>query len=140
MAAAWWRSRAPSRSNAGRDQHFVLITANQTSSRPTSRKICATWLSSMSLSHTTLNGLTMTRILYLLLPGLLASCAVGPNYNPAKNKVASAFANSAQPGLVTNDTVIAWWRGFNDAQLNELVDRAIASNHDLRIATTNLIE
>ena len=94
----------------------------------------------MSLSHTTLNGLTMTRILYLLLLGLLASCAVGPNYNPAKNKVASAFANSAQPGLVTNDTVIAWWRGFNDAQLNELVDRAIASNHDLRIATANLLE
>ncbi len=94
----------------------------------------------MSLSHTTLNGPTMTRILYLLLLGLLASCAVGPNYNPAKNKVASAFANSAQPGLATNDTVIAWWRGFNDAQLNDLVDHAIASNHDLRIATANLLE
>src|SRR6185436_5816979 len=34
----------------------------------------------------------------------------------------------------------AWWKGFEDATLNDLVTNAIAHNHDLRIATANLHE
>lgn len=34
----------------------------------------------------------------------------------------------------------SWWKGFNDAKLDGLVDRAIVHNHDLRIATANLKE
>lgn len=33
-----------------------------------------------------------------------------------------------------------WWKGFNDARLDGLVERAILHNHDLRIATANLKE
>ena len=40
----------------------------------------------------------------------------------------------------TNETAVTWWRGFNDPELNQLVDRALAGNHDLRIATANLRE
>ena len=33
-----------------------------------------------------------------------------------------------------------WWKGFNDARLDRLVARAIANNHDVRIASANLKE
>jgi multidrug efflux system outer membrane protein len=70
----------------------------------------------------------------------LSACAVGPNYHPPKTSVPSAFANASQPSLTTNAAVSAWWRGFNDSKLNELIDLALATNQDLRIATANLLE
>jgi outer membrane protein, multidrug efflux system len=33
-----------------------------------------------------------------------------------------------------------WWRGFQDNTLNQLVDQALANNHDLRVATARLRE
>lgn len=33
-----------------------------------------------------------------------------------------------------------WWQGFNDPLLNELIDKALAANHDLKIATTRVRE
>jgi len=33
-----------------------------------------------------------------------------------------------------------WWQGFNDPLLNELIDRALAANHDLKIATARVRE
>jgi multidrug efflux system outer membrane protein len=76
--------------------------------------------------------------LFLLL--LLAGCAAGPNYHPPTTETPAAFANGAQTNLSTEQTVAAWWRGFNDPQLDLLVDRALAGNHELRIATANLLQ
>jgi multidrug efflux system outer membrane protein len=70
----------------------------------------------------------------------LAGCAVGPNYHTPKTTVAESFANGAQTNLSTDKIVVDWWRGFNDAELNQLVEQAIAKNQDLRIATANLRE
>lgn len=33
-----------------------------------------------------------------------------------------------------------WWQGFNDPLLNELIDKALAANHDLKIATARVRE
>lgn len=33
-----------------------------------------------------------------------------------------------------------WWQGFNDPLLNELIDKALAANHDLQIATARVRE
>lgn len=79
------------------------------------------------------------RILYLFL-FLIAGCAVGPNYKAPKTTVPPAFGNGDQPQYSPGATVAAWWRGFNDAELNHLVDAAVASNLDLRIATANLLQ
>ncbi len=81
----------------------------------------------------------------LLLVGLtsamfLSGCAVGPNYRPPQTKVDTAFANGSQTNLSTEPAVVTWWRGFNDETLNRLVDRAVAANHDLRIATARVRE
>jgi multidrug efflux system outer membrane protein len=73
-----------------------------------------------------------------LLLGLLAGCAAGPNYKPPQTTVDPGFANAAQTNLAPSPTVADWWRGFKDPELDQLVQRAAASNLDLRIATANL--
>ena len=72
---------------------------------------------------------------------ILSGCAVGPNYKPPHTSVAASFANAPTNVASTDEATLAtWWKGFNDARLDGLVDRAIAHNHDLRIATANLKE
>src|SRR6059036_3639745 len=70
-----------------------------------------------------------------------SGCAVGPNYKPPHTSVAASFANAPTNVASTDEATLAtWWKGFNDARLDGLVDRAIAHNHDLRITTANLKE
>ena len=71
----------------------------------------------------------------------LSGCAVGPNYRAPQTSVAAYFANSPTNVATADETALAtWWKGFEDVKLNDLVDRAIAHNHDLRIAAANLKE
>ena len=83
--------------------------------------------------------------LLLLMGGLITACvlngcAVGPNYHPPKTTVSAAFGNGSQTNMSPAPTAVTWWRGFNDTLLNSLVDRAIATNQDLRIATAHVLE
>ncbi|HEY3861675.1 MAG TPA: efflux transporter outer membrane subunit [Verrucomicrobiae bacterium] len=83
--------------------------------------------------------------IFPLLPPLAAilaaaGCAVGPNYKAPPLSAPPKFSAGIQPGLSTNEPVAAWWRGFGDAELTRLVERAAASNLDLRIATANLLQ
>ena len=72
---------------------------------------------------------------------LAAGCAVGPNYKRPQTSVANSFANAPTNAVSSDEVALAtWWKGFNDARLDRLVDRAITNNHDLRIATANLKE
>ena len=81
----------------------------------------------------------------LLLLGVMSAmflngCAVGPNHQPPETRVNPAFANANQTNFSPAQTVAAWWRGFDDSILNSLVDRAVATNQDLRIATARVRE
>lgn len=71
---------------------------------------------------------------------LAAGCTVGPNYRTPYTTVPSLFANGSDTNLIAAGTLVTWWRGFQDAKLNELVSRALTNNHDLRIASANLRE
>jgi len=72
---------------------------------------------------------------------LLSGCAVGPNYKPPQTSVANSFANAATNVVSPDEASLAtWWKGFNDARIESLVERAITNNHDLRMATANLKE
>ena len=42
--------------------------------------------------------------------------------------------------MSTADVEVAWWRGFQDKELNQLVEEALTDNHDIRIATARLQE
>ena len=69
----------------------------------------------------------------------VAGCAVGPDYQSPKTQ-APVNWSEAQLGGTTNTAVpiIAWWKTFNDPELNSLIERAVATNHDLRIADGRL--
>ena len=71
---------------------------------------------------------------------VLAGCAVGPNYKAPDATAEPSFTRGNQPGLSTNSPTVRWWRSFGDETLNQLVDSAVATNMDLRIATASLRE
>jgi multidrug efflux system outer membrane protein len=64
---------------------------------------------------------------------LLAACAVGPNYH-APDTAPAALKNAASPLFVAQTPEALWWQEFDDAELDNLVRRALASNLDLRSA------
>ncbi|MGD0259349.1 MAG: multidrug efflux RND transporter permease subunit [Verrucomicrobiota bacterium] len=70
----------------------------------------------------------------------LNGCAVGPNFHPPKTEVSAAFANGSQTNLTPAPAAVTWWQGFSDVILNSLIDRAVATNQDLRIATARVLE
>ena len=71
----------------------------------------------------------------------LYGCAVGPNYQTPSISVSGSFANTPTNAVSEDERGLAtWWKGFNDPRLDTLVERALARNHDLRLATANLKE
>ena len=86
----------------------------------------------------------MNSKLTLVLPvvtGILAGCAVGPNYQPPKSTTPASWSET-QLGGATNSMppVTEWWKTFNDPVLNSLISRAVTNNLDLRIAEGRLRE
>lgn len=85
-------------------------------------------------------GTVMRVALLPCLLGLLSGCVVGPDYKMPSMQAPEAFANQALEGLTTDEIETAWWRGFQDATLNQLVEQALANNHDIRVAMARLRE
>ena len=76
---------------------------------------------------------------------LLGACSsVGPDYHlPAQSKINSASTQQPFQGAIPNvltqgEIPNDWWKLYNDAQLNQLVEEALAANTDLRIAAASL--
>jgi len=76
----------------------------------------------------------------------LAGCfTVGPDYSVPKDAVVNApFTNAPLDGASGQSTISAgpvpthWWRLYDDPVLDDLVQQAMASNTDLRVAAANL--
>jgi NodT family efflux transporter outer membrane factor (OMF) lipoprotein len=70
-----------------------------------------------------------------------AGCAVGPEYRQPSASVPAHWSETLAGGeKASPDTVTAWWRTFNDSELDSLIDRAVRSNPDLRIAQARVRE
>lgn len=70
---------------------------------------------------------------------LLAGCAVGPKYVQPTTAVVSlnsSEANAFATASVANTA--AWWLFFEEPELNQLIETALANNHDLRQAQARL--
>lgn len=71
----------------------------------------------------------------------LSACAVGPNYRtpeplpPAQTSLGEA---TGSPAIAAEAVPQKWWRLFNDARLDALVEQALAHNNDVRVASANL--
>ena len=84
-------------------------------------------------------------LLPLMLALALAGCTtVGPDYQAPADAVAerpgarAPFAQ-AQERVFQQDAVPGrWWRLYNDPVLDGLVERALSTNTDLRVASANL--
>lgn len=75
--------------------------------------------------------------LLLVAPG----CTVGPDYHPPKVNVPERWSETLSGGETNGIAQLAdWWASFNDPQLNSLVDRALKSNLQLRIAEARVLE
>jgi NodT family efflux transporter outer membrane factor (OMF) lipoprotein len=72
---------------------------------------------------------------------LFQGCAVGPNYQQPKTAAPAKWSAPLAGGEANLEpSVAAWWKSFNDPQLDSLVERAVNSNHDLRIAGARVRE
>ena len=67
------------------------------------------------------------------LVGLLAGCAVGPNYKRPAIDSPAAFRNANQSAKSASSD-LTWWEVYQDATLQALVREALTNNYDLRIA------
>jgi multidrug efflux system outer membrane protein len=71
---------------------------------------------------------------------LLAACAVGPDYHKPEVATSDQFVGTEVAQFSTQDVERDFWKQFNDEQLNDLIERALVANHDIRIATSRLRE
>jgi NodT family efflux transporter outer membrane factor (OMF) lipoprotein len=79
------------------------------------------------------------RIRWLALPLLLAGCAVGPNYHTPPLAAGDGYPVPAAPAddpgaqrfMAGQDAPTAWWTLFGSAQLNALVEQALAHSPTL---------
>jgi NodT family efflux transporter outer membrane factor (OMF) lipoprotein len=72
---------------------------------------------------------------------LAGGCAVGPNYEKPALPVPPSWQEAQQQGIVTRSAELArWWTEFKDPLLDSLVERALKSNLDLRIAEGRIRE
>ncbi|MCL5278485.1 MAG: efflux transporter outer membrane subunit [Planctomycetes bacterium] len=71
---------------------------------------------------------------------LLSGCAVGPSYHRPETPVPESWAETSDTLTAAPPSMVQWWTVFNDAQLDALVDRAIRSNRNLRLAEARILQ
>jgi NodT family efflux transporter outer membrane factor (OMF) lipoprotein len=88
----------------------------------------------------------------ILAAGLIGGCAVGPNYHPPQMFAPDSFDGAIDQGSTVASTqpstagpartvdVATWWKSLGDPKLDNLVDRAVAANYDIRTAVARLQE
>ena len=70
----------------------------------------------------------------------LAACSSAPEPRRYEPPLAAGFANGPADAAPAGEPVAEFWRGFQDAQLDTLIERALKANSELRIAAANLQE
>ena len=71
----------------------------------------------------------------LIVAGLLAGCALGPDYERPATPTAAVYPEAGKGGAVVR---AEWWKSFGDAELDALVAKAFAANTDLRQAVARV--
>ena len=74
------------------------------------------------------------RFAVLLCLGMVAGCAVGPDYSKPSVELPEHFSaqtSKARQVDAANADLAAWWNAFNDPILSQLINRALEQNLDL---------
>jgi outer membrane protein, multidrug efflux system len=72
--------------------------------------------------------------------GLLAGCAVGPDYKRPTTTPPEVFRGQTGPEEAASLADLPWWEAFRDPTLQELLQTALANNYDLRTAVASVEE
>jgi outer membrane protein, multidrug efflux system len=78
-----------------------------------------------------------------MLAGVLAGCAVGPNYHAPKLPVSPTGGEFVGAPLLENSGAAIdpqWWHQFKDPLLDELIDAAVKANYSIVAANARLRE
>ncbi len=76
-----------------------------------------------------------------ILAVLVSSCKVGPDYETPKAKVAEQWSGNYVPVKQADSAAeTLWWQSFEDAVLNQLIDKAYQNNLSLQIAGARILE
>ncbi|MDD1606305.1 MAG: TolC family protein, partial [Methylococcaceae bacterium] len=80
------------------------------------------------------------KICGLLVLSGLTGCTMGPDYHEVTPSVPSHWQaeSSADLKQANAEDLRNWWKSFGDAQLNRLMDKALAGNLDIKIALTRI--
>lgn len=76
--------------------------------------------------------------------GLLSACTVGPNFERPAAPAASAYVPASEAGATGPRADVGagpdarWWTAFGSADLDALVDRALANNQSLKASDATL--
>jgi outer membrane protein, multidrug efflux system len=76
----------------------------------------------------------------VMVAGSLSACKVGPNFNEPKEPVPDKYARAVHERVSDGNPDSAWWRQFNDPQLDELETQAAAGNLDLKASFLRILE
>ncbi len=82
--------------------------------------------------------MTKLSVNMLLVTSLLAGCASGIDPQQHQQLLQTFVADSQIATELTGQDEINWWQQLNSAQLNHLVDDALAMNHDLKTSQLQL--
>ncbi|MDV6330761.1 TolC family protein [Asticcacaulis sp. 201] len=86
----------------------------------------------------------MRRLALGLLSLMLAGCASAPVYRRAdeaainRPTASTAFINGENPAFAAHAVPGEWWKLYDDARLNGLIQDALKANTDLRAASTHI--
>jgi multidrug efflux system outer membrane protein len=69
---------------------------------------------------------------------ILTGCALGPDHQRPEVVAEPQWPEESVVFLDAGETEVRWWASMGDPLLDELVGDAIAHNHDLRIAMSNV--
>ena len=69
---------------------------------------------------------------------LLAACAVGPDFQQPEVATPTEFITVDAKQFTPASVETEFWTSFHDPLLNELIDKALLANHDIRIAQSTL--
>jgi NodT family efflux transporter outer membrane factor (OMF) lipoprotein len=78
-------------------------------------------------------------LLALALTGL-GGCKVGPNFARPAAPVATHWIDAPQDSAPAAPDTAAWWRVFNDASLNGLIEDAYHNNFSLQVAAARILQ
>jgi len=94
----------------------------------------------MNLSRQHLSGLTRTALVVALSAGLAACAGIAKNTAPADIAAELPAQFTEVAPLDAAQLEAQWWRAFNDASLDALVERGLEHNSDLVIGAARLRE